>query len=197
MTCKTAAIMFVFITTAVLAGCGTSPPTEFITLHTAAASGAIRPYSGPPIIVGRVMLPPELDRLSLVRRMGDNRLDVSGIVRWSAPLDLLVRRTLAIDLAHRLPFGKVIIPGEPPLSPHVHARVLVTTFERFYVGPSGTVHIQVLWSLVEASTSKVLFTRIITITSPAASPRGGDIAGAISKALGKLATKISAALANA
>ena len=41
------------------------------------------------------MLPPDLDRLSIVTRAGPGRLAVSGDDRWAAPLHRMVQRALA------------------------------------------------------------------------------------------------------
>ena len=123
---------------ATLSGCGTSPRTQFITLS-AATPETIVSYSGPPIMIGRVRLPPELDRLSLVRNLRDNRVDVNGVVQWAAPLDLLVRRTLAWDIANRLPRGRVIIAGQP--RPSGPVRVMEVTFADFRVGEHDTVEL--------------------------------------------------------
>lgn len=190
MPARTTAIIVALLLTAGLSGCGSSPPTEFITLSAAASHYSVRPYAGPPIIVGRITLPPDLDRLSLVRRLHGNRLDINGIVNWAAPLDLLVRHTLAVDLAHRLPPGAVIIPGEP--QPQNHALALTATFERFDVGSAGKVKLQAVWALVDVASGKTLLTHTSLVAAPAASISGGPIAAAISTALGKLSDAIVA-----
>ena len=169
---------------ATLSGCGTSPRTQFITLSTVPPKTIVS-YSGPSLIVGRVRLPPELDRLSLVRYLGDNQVDVNGVVQWAAPLDLLVRSALAQDIADRLPRGHVIIPGE--VQPSGPAKVMVVTFAEFRISERGTVTLTAVWSLLNAATEKELTSQECTVHARAASATGGDIARAISVALGKLA----------
>ena len=184
MTFRATACLILVLMTMALNGCGSSPPTEFITLDAAFPHHSVPVYAGPPVVVGRMTLPPELDRLSLVRRAQANRLNINGVVKWAAPLDLLVRHALAVDLADRLPPGAVIIPGEP--QPQKHALLLVVVFNRFSADLSGEVKLQAVWTLMEATSGKVLLTRTSSVTASAASTGVGDIAAAISQALGKL-----------
>ena len=195
MTYRATTGLILVLMTMALNGCGSSPPTEFITLDSAVPHYSVRVYAGPPVIVGRMTLPPELDRLSLVRRAQANRLNINGVVKWAAPLDLLVRHTLAVDLADRLPPGAVIIPGEP--QPRKHALLLVVVFNRFSADLSGEVKLQAVWTLVEATSGKVLLTRTSSVTASAASTGAGDIAVALSQSLGKLSDVMAAAIANA
>ncbi len=192
---KILTMMFGLFIIAAFSGCGTSPPTKFITLNATPPRSRVRPYAGPPVVVGRVKLPPTLDRLSLVRRLKRNRLSINSLVWWAAPLDRLVRHTLAVDLADRLPAGAVIIPGE--VKPHGPARSLAVVFEQFRVGPTGRVKLVAIWTLVDKGSGRVLGAHRTLVTAPAASIAGGDIARAISAALAKLsgamAAKISAA----
>lgn len=127
-----------------LAGCGTSPPTEFITLSTKPETPCA--YHGLPVIVGRVRLPPQLDRLWLTRDETGDQIEVSDNVRWAAPLTSLVRATLAVDLARALPSSTVIVPGEPkPKGPHW---VLTVVFTEFQITNTDAVRLTAHWSLV-------------------------------------------------
>ena len=110
---------------------------------------------------------------------------VNGVVQWAAPLDLLVRSALARDIADRLPRGHVIIPGE--VQPSGPAKVMVVTFAEFRISERGTVTLTAVWSLLNAATEKELTSQECTVHARAASATGGDIARAISVALGKLA----------
>lgn len=190
MKTKILATMFGLCLTAASGGCGTSPPTKFITLNAMPPRSQVRPYAGPPVIVGRVKLPPTLDRLALVRRLKGDRLSINSRVWWAAPLDRLVRHTLAVDLANRLPAGAVIIPGE--VKPHRPARSLAVVFERFRVGPTGRVKLVAIWTLVDRASGRVLGTHTTLVSAPAASIAGGDIARAVSAALAKLSDAMAA-----
>lgn len=186
--------MLILVVTA-LAGCGTSPATRFITLDVRSPSSKVthRAATPSPISVGQVTLPPSLDRPELVRQIGRNRLAVDEFVQWAGPLDVMVRRTLALDLAARLPRGMVILPGQPkPAGPQ---RVLVVAIEAFWASQAHGVVLQAHWSLVQSQVNGSANTsapgRAADIKVAAATAEPGDIAGAMSEALGRLADQIA------
>ena len=87
-----------------LSACQSSPPTHYFALI-AVAPTAAPPAPVPaqiPIRVERITIPGELDRLELVRRSTSNRLQIATFDRWAAPLDDMIRRVVAADLAARL-----------------------------------------------------------------------------------------------
>jgi uncharacterized lipoprotein YmbA len=183
---------------ALLAGCGTSPPIRFISLSTM-APGTVRPVGGAgttaPIALGAIRLPPDLDRLALVRRMDANRLDINGTVQWGGPLDELIRHTLAYDLAARLPQGEFILPGVP--KPRAgDLRVLLVTFQAFSAGPDNRVTLLAHWDLVDAHTQRTLVAGDAKIDVQAGSSHGGDIAAAMSRALAELADQAASEIHN-
>jgi uncharacterized lipoprotein YmbA len=179
---------------AMLSGCGSSPTTQFVSLETVPPSAGPQSFSGPPVSVGEVHLPPELDRPALVRRLGDYRLDVMGTVRWPASLDAIVQRTLALDVAARLPLGRTVLPGQP--TPHEGLRLFLVTFETFAAGPNRKMTLKAWWWLVDDQSRATLLTRTSQIQVPLASDSGSDIAAAMSRALGQLADEMVQALAS-
>lgn len=189
------AILGIFLA-AWLGGCASSPPTQFIALNTqgpAATHLAAQSAKIAPIAVGHIDLPPDLDRLSLVRRTGSNRLDVNDAVQWGGPLDQLIKHTLAFDLAARLPPGRLILPQEPrPQSGRL--RFLLVTFRTFSAGPHNRVTLQAHWTLVNAQTRAPVIGQDADIEVQARSARGDDIAAAMSRTLGQLADQVASAV---
>lgn len=187
-----------FLATALLAaalcGCGTSPPTRFITLGVVESQGRHTRLSGTPVGVGHVTLPVALQRQALVVRQGDNRLEVFGTVRWAGPFSVMIRRTLAQNLAARLPQGMVILPGHP--NPERPMRLFIVTFQTFSASASGVVTLKAHWTLVEADSGDELFTRETRITIDANANHAGEIAQAMSRALARLAERMVSALIN-
>lgn len=176
-----------------LAGCSTSPPTRFITLSTT-APGAARSLGGAgtaiPVALGAIRLPPDLDRLALVRRIGANRLNINGTVQWGGPLDDLIADTLAFDMAARLPKGEFILPGIP--KPRTgNMRFLLVTFQTFVAGPDNRVALRAHWELADAHTRDIIVDKDSKINVQASSSEGEDIAGAMSQALGELADQMA------
>src|ERR1700693_4933463 len=98
-----------------LAGCGSSPPTQFYTLSSVPAESRVPGGFGntQPLQVRRVQLPGDLERDAVVTRLGANRLNVSDQDRWGGPFDEMIQRVLTSDLGSRLPSGMVLAPGDP------------------------------------------------------------------------------------
>jgi uncharacterized protein len=174
-----------------LVSCGSSPKTHFYTLDAVPPGQATaRPaHISQPIQVGHVDLPGTLDRLPVVTRASGDRLNVSDQDRWAAPLDELIRRALTQDLRKRLSPGDVLAPGDP--SPP-NARTLTLNVQQFMVNESGQVEFDVDWALQQ--NGKPGTTRHEMIQTDAGSQNGEAVAAAMSRAVGELADRISAAL---
>jgi uncharacterized lipoprotein YmbA len=173
-----------------LTACGSSPPSRFYTLEPTGApsSGIVRTKGA--VAIGQITLPAELDRLSFVTREGANRIAVSDQDRWAAPLEGMVRRVLAADLARRLPAGSVIAPGDP-VPPG--ARTVTLTIRNFIGDASGHVVLDADWAVSQGKGHPALIHRE-TITREAGSGDAGAIAAAMSQALGVLSDRIASAL---
>ncbi|MCG6988015.1 MAG: PqiC family protein [Gemmatimonadetes bacterium] len=177
---------------ATAAACASSPPTRFVTLDAAPGPPRAARASGLPVALGKVTLPPELDRAHPVRREGHSSLDIPMGVRWAAPLDELVHRTLALDLASRLPKGEAVLPGQA--EPSGPMRLVVVTFRTFSADSAGTVTLDAHWSSVEQPSGRIEISRDATVTVPAHSMSWDDVAGAMSEALARLADRIASSL---
>jgi len=87
-----------------LAGCGASPPSKFYVLTAdPVPPRAAATATGNTVALGRITLPGALDRPQIARRRGANEIVFSEEERWAGPLDDMMRRVLADDLAARLP----------------------------------------------------------------------------------------------
>jgi uncharacterized protein len=180
-----------------LSGCIGSPRTHFYTLdpvppsNPAPAANAMRSHRL--IMVGQVQLPPALDRLSLVTRTGPDQLSVSDENRWAAPLDDTVRRTLAADLAARLPPSRVLAPGDP--IPAGGVRTLTVDVQDFIADQhQQEVTLNARWALLDGTPPHPVLTQREAITTKANSPSVTDDVAAMSRALGILADRIAARL---
>lgn len=178
-------------TTLALASCGTSPKTHYFTLDTVPGTETVAAIAQP-VTVAAVHVPPALDRREMMRRTGANTVEVSGQDRWTAPLGEMTRRVLSRDLAKRLPPGKLIPPGAPA-PPHV-AEIVVSIAD---FGPDGTgkVRLDGSWSLLQGGRGQVALRRDIALAIDSSAAGGADEAAAMSRLLGRLATKIAEALA--
>lgn len=175
-----------------LSACGSSPPTHYYTLTADPAAnpryGSVH-HRGTPVVVGHVTLPGDLDRDSLVTRIGPNRLNVSDQDRWAGPLDEMIRRILATDLRARLHAATVLAPGDPV--PEQGARSIVLAIRQFMGDSTGHVVLEADWTLVSAKGQKPLATRHVRLTEQAGAYTAPGIVAAMSRLLARLADEIA------
>lgn len=174
-----------------LTACGSSPPTQYFALEPVPPHGATQPAAGPPLTVDAVHLPPELDRLDLVRRGPDDRIQIDANQRWAAALDDMTRRVLAQDLADRLPHGMLIAPDAP--EPPGRLRGLVVILQEFDADAAGRIVLDGDWMVAERGTVRPGSPHHIHLEEAG----GPNQAAAMSRAIGRLADRIAADLAAA
>ena len=107
-----------------------------------------------------VQLPPSLDRRQMVRMTGENRVGISDVDRWSAPLDKMVRNVLSQDLAERLPAGTLVLPEAPAPA---GTRLVVVSVAQF--GPDAGLRVRLVgnWALVDAASGAPLLERDVRL----------------------------------
>lgn len=187
-------VLAVLTLAAALAGCGffRRPEIRHFALEPIAA--AVPPplaVAGPPLGVDAIELPPGLDRQGIVVRRDDARLEVRGTDLWAASLESMVLHTLAFDLAHRLPEGMVVLPGQAqPVAP---MRSLDVVFEELAAGPERRVVVDARWTLRAPGAADL--TGRARIEEPLPSLDSAEIAAGTSRALAELAERIVLAMA--
>ena len=175
-----------------LAGCGffSRSKSKFYSLERIPPAGAVTAARGPSIGIDSVELPPGFDRRDILVRKADHQLDVRGTEQWSASLEPMVLHTLAFDLAARLPEGMVILPGQgKPLA----MRAVDVVFEEIAAGPENQVVLDGRWIVRENGKPNVSHHERITVDL--ASLDSAEIANGFSRALGMLADRMAAQLA--
>jgi uncharacterized lipoprotein YmbA len=164
------------------AGCSSSPPTRFYTLSDTAPEATAPAGVGAVQVVG-VSIPGEIDRPELVRQIGPNQLSVSGLDRWAAPLDQMIRRVLSDDIGRRVPAPA---QGQQyPVSVDIH---------EFYGDDSCNVTLRAAWTVRQphaAATQPA--SEDIRVPSTGACP--ATLAGTMSTAIGQLSDRIIAGVA--
>ncbi|HEX2255059.1 MAG TPA: PqiC family protein [Thermoanaerobaculia bacterium] len=179
-----------------LAGCGlfSRPEIEHYTLEAVPPAGPPAAVGGLPLGVAAVELPPGLDRQDIVvRGEEEGRLEVRGTELWAAPLGTMVLHTLAFDLAARLPEGMVVLPGQT--RPAGGVRSLDVVFEELVAGPEPEVVLDARWTLLSAVAGEADLTGREQIREPVDSLDSADVAAGTSRALARLAERITAGLA--
>ena len=181
-----------------LAGCASSPPTQFYSLSAVAAqhsdastsstSSTSNGSDAMPLRVAAVHIPPSLDRREIVRLGAGDRLEISGEHRWGAPFDEMVQHVLTQDLVERLPSGDVVLPSGP--APKGTESVVVDLLQ-FQSDAGGAVVMQGSWSLLPPGQSSPTLVRDFRYEDSAGAQNFGDQAAAMSRLLGRLADDIT------
>jgi uncharacterized lipoprotein YmbA len=177
-----------------MTGCGflKRPPNQFYSLETMpttlSTGDAVATVSGPPIGIDGIELPPGLDRRDIVLRGADHKLEVRGTHQWAAPLEEMVIHTLAFDLAHRLPVGMVVLPGQT--KPPGAMRSVSVVFEDLAPGPDGVFVLDARWTLLSPGSPGLTGRERITV--PLASTESASVVSAMSTSLATLAERIVA-----
>ena len=179
-----------------LAGCAQSQPTRFYTLSSVLAApgetgaGADQDLA---IGIGAVTLPEYLNRPQLVTRSGSNRVALSDFDNWIEPLQGLVARTLAENLALLLDTDDVLtLPQRRPFRPDYQVEVEIT---RFDADAAGNAVLDARWWVLGARAETELHSARTTLVEPVP---GGDrtaAVAALSRALGGLSREIADVIA--
>jgi len=175
-----------------VAGCGffSRPPNQFYSLQTLPSQNGVANVTGPPLGIDGIELPPGLDRRGIVLREAGHQLEVRGTHQWASPLEEMVLHTLAFDLAHRLPEGMVVLPGQS--QPAGAMRTVSIVFEDLAPGPDGIFVLDARWTLANPGASTLAGHERITVVL--ASNESRAVVAAMSEALATLADRIVATM---
>ena len=111
-----------------------------------ASVSARTPTAGSPsVAIARPSLPPYLERVELVTRTGDGRLEVHEKNLWSEPLDAAMARVVADNL-RRLTGSTNIQPSTNFITRDYSALVEIR-IERFDPLPDGTLLLECTWKV--------------------------------------------------
>jgi uncharacterized lipoprotein YmbA len=179
-----------------LAGCGSSPPSKFYVLTADPVpqrtwTGAAKTVAPNTIALGRVSLPGAIDRPQIARRKGGNEIVFSEEERWAGPLDDMVRRVLADDLAARLPAGVSLIESAAKPPPGLTIAVEVS---RFDADESGNVTLVARWETLGPTGGPLRAPSESAIVEPGSGTDAAAVATTMSRAVAALAARIAAGL---
>lgn len=111
----------------------------------ASVSGKTPTAARPSIAIAKPSLPPYLERVELVTRTGDGRLEVHEKNLWSEPLDSAITRVVADDL-RRLTGSTNIQPASNFITRDYSALVEIR-IERFDPLPDGNLVLECTWKV--------------------------------------------------
>ena len=183
--------VFVIVAALLLGGCGASPPSKFYVLTADPAPARSITGGASTVALGRVSLPGALDRPALARRRGGNEIVYSEEERWAGPLDDMVRRVLADDLAARLPAGISLVESAAKPPPGVTIAVEISRFE---ADETGAVTLAARWEALGPTGRPLGPPRESTIAVPSGGRDAASVVNAMSRAVSDLAAQIAAGL---
>jgi len=134
----------------VVAGCGTSKPSQLYLLHSlrdSEAGGSPTPAkSGPAVLIGPVTLPAYLNRTQVVTLAGDHEVVVDEVTRWAEPLQENVSRVLVENLSLLLNTPEVYAFDRRGATPVDFQIVIDVT--RFDTDAKGGAYLTAFWRVV-------------------------------------------------
>ena len=178
--------------TALVAGCASSPKTNFYTLS---SGNPLGPVSAAPyrIAIGMVTVPDAVDRPQIVTRIGSNQLNINDFSRWAEPLKLEIPRVIAANLARELTDALISTYPQNPI-PDADCRLQLDV-QRFDSILDEGATIEILWT-VRPAKGDAKSGR--STAHEAAGAAGYDaLVSAHSRALASVSHEIALALRNA
>jgi uncharacterized lipoprotein YmbA len=170
-----------------LAACGHSPDTQFLTLDPVPGTpGAGAAYRGAPVRIPSLQIPAALDRVEFARETGPGEMKVEDFVHWSASLWMLARDTLILDLAQRLPSGAVSPPDAAAQPGGLRATVAILSF-----GVAGTEASMVATYAFGPEDGQAGTPHWVQLSAPSAGSTPPETARAFSALLGILADRMA------
>lgn len=166
-----------------LAGCG-SPENKYFTLSTKAPTAPAPQAAARTVSVDEVTIPSYLDRPQIVIRPDATQADLREYERWLEPLDSMLRRVLAADLAARLGAGHVLD------RPAKDTTLIAVTVEAF--GQEGDrVVLRCQWTVKTAGKDGPGLSHSFSREEPLGKAETPDMVAAMSRLVGGLADEIA------
>jgi len=186
---RVASLLTIALVAASIVGCGTSAQPRFYTLDsTATADGA--PAARAAVIVGPVSIPTAVDQPEFVVQVAPNRVEIEEFNRWAAPLNDIIARAIAGDLAVLLGSPYVTTTPFADFDPAYRVTINVQRFESF---KGEAALIDAVWAVHASAGGQTRSGR--TIAREAVQGNGFDaLAAAHSRALAQVSTDIAAVI---
>lgn len=172
---------------ALLAGCGSTPPTRHFLLEAV----LVPPESatGPRIGISALEVSQYLLAPQLQQRDGPNVLARAPFERWAEPMDDAVERVLLLDLAAAAGTESVrLAPWPRDWVPDWELKVRI---ERLDAGSEGATLVAI-WSFQDGARTRPAEDRITRLSLPRTGEGGAALAADLSTLLGEFARRVSA-----
>lgn len=176
----------------IAAGCSATEPSRFYTLESMvkpATEGTPPAGALPTIVIGSVSLPKYLDRPQVVTRPEPFVATLAEFDRWIEPLEDMLLRIVAENLAALLHTDRVVInPRYRPSPPAYQADLM---FLRFDIDQNNRAVLTARWTLVNRSNDQVIAAHRTSVIQPAAASSYEARVQALSEAVAVLCREIA------
>lgn len=175
-------------------GCGTTPPSRFYLLETAAPDSGAEASAGELHVgIRQVRIPEYLQRNEIVTRKNGAELEPAALHRWAEPLRDGVPRVLIGNISSLLNTEKVSVypwPGGRPPDYEIDIRIV-----RFDADDNGVITLNAHWRIAGESVGEHPILRKSTIEERFSAGIGGSgFYGRIAAAHSRALTELSAAI---
>ena len=171
-----------------LAGCGSTPPTEYFVLSAQPPPAAARP--GPTVGIAELGIAEYLQRPEMVTLESPNRLRLRDYQRWAEPLADGVQRTLALNLRALLETDGVRVrPWPREWSPEWLLRLDIARLDV----TGDAVELVATWSLAHRGETRERSTRLVRERSGASADAvAADTSALLLELAGRIAAEVRA-----
>lgn len=185
-------LAILILAAALLAGCGTSPPSRFYTLDataTSTPSATARPALV--VAVGPVTVPAIVDRPEFVVSAGPNEVKIDDFNRWASPLQDGLSRAVAENLVALLGTPRVVRYPQP-LAIEADYRVVIEV-RTFDSAPGQSTALDAVWTIRRSKDGRTQTGR--TSVRDAVPDKGYEaLAAAHSRAVARMSQDIANAI---
>ena len=174
-----------------VAGCASTPPTNFYTLSSVVPEKPTGSAQTPTVVVaiGPVSLPDYIDRPQIVTRESAYAVKVASYDQWAGPLSDMVPRVLIDNVAAALPQDRVV--GFPRVSGTSFDYRIAIDITRFDADPSGAATLVAHWQIYDRVARRALLVTDDTFVRQAANTSYEAIVAAMSGTLADLSGRLA------
>lgn len=177
-----------------VSACGTTPPTNFYTLHPEIPIQGEHHSDENKIIIGigPVEISPYLERNQIVTRTGDTRLNLTDLDHWAAPLEDTIANVLAVNLSRLLPETQPIFRPWSGAETQYHVFIKILQFDS---DVKGNVQLKANWAIQNDHSQNISLIRYAGIDQASIGEDYESITKNLSSALALFSREISLELA--
>jgi uncharacterized lipoprotein YmbA len=193
--------ILIFVLNLISAGCspfgaGTQQSTRFYVLSSLQGEAdSIQPMaklSNIGIGVGPIRMPLYLDRLDIVTRGSQNKVEIAGFAQWAGPLPENFSRVLAENLSVLLATDKIaVFPYPKSYFIDYNVAIYVTRFDG---SPGDKAHLRARWSILDRKRRESLYEKHSVVTHPTENETTEALIAAKSKTVSDLSREIANAM---